>query len=828
MEEVSVAYCVKCRQKRPVVNPQPVYTANGAPGTRGTCPECGTTLFKMGKTAAHDGIPKPEPAARPRSLREKKGPRRSSAKARPARRQSGDLRPLVIVESPAKARTVGKFLGGRYVVKASVGHVRDLLRSQLSVDVEHDFAPKYRVPQEKREVVEQLRTAVERASEVYLATDPDREGEAIAWHLMEAVSIPNDVVHRVVFHEITPGAIAAAFGHPQAIDMNRVNAQQARRILDRLVGYKISPLLWDKVRNRTSAGRVQSVAVRLIVEREREIAAFVAEEYWSIAAELAKRSASRPTFIAKLARISGQDADLKNEPDTHLVVEELERCLYLVSDVRRGERRRKPAAPFTTSTLQQEASRRLGFTAKRTMRIAQQLYEGIALGSQGSIGLITYMRTDSTNVAEAAQQEARKFIAARYGPEALPDVPPIYRTRAKGAQEAHEAIRPTSTFREPSTVARFLSPEQQRLYNLIWQRFVASQMALAVYDTMSVDVLADPEWRKTLALTKDNAVPANLLEGLLVSGKYMFRASGSRVKVLGFLAVYEESRDDDATPDEESDHLLPDLQVGEVVDLVRLMPEQHFTQPPPRYTEATLVRALEEYGIGRPSTYAPTISTIQDRGYVGTTERRLYPSELGFIVNDLLVEHFPDVVNVGFTARMEEDLDQIARGEREWVPVLRDFYTPFEQAVQRAESTMEKVAVADQPTGEKCDQCGHEMILKWGRFGKFIACSNFPTCRNAKPYLEKVGAVCPQCGGDLVERRSRKQRTFYGCVNYPTCKFISWRRPLPQPCPACGGLLVATNKHRAQCLKCGEQVAAEHVTDQRGSQVIQEPAPSGQ
>ncbi len=752
-------------------------------------------MFRMGATPAHEGLPKP--AVKPKAKRKAK----NNAKKRKGR--------LVIVESPAKARTVGKFLGRDYVVKASVGHVRDLLRSQLSVDPENDFAPKYRVPKEKRQVVNELKAAVKNAAEVYLATDPDREGEAIAWHLMEATGIDEEQVRRVVFHEITKNAIADAFAHPRGIDMNRVNAQQARRILDRLVGYKISPLLWRNVRGRTSAGRVQSVALRLIVEREREIMAFVPEEYWTIEAELAKRISRRPSFVAKLLKILGEKADLKNESDTHLIVEELERAAYVVADVRRGQRKRKPAPPFITSSMQQEASRRLGFTARRTMRTAQQLYEGIELDGQGTVGLITYMRTDSTHVAAVAQAEARDFIAQRYGEDYLPSKPPQHKTRAKGAQEAHEAIRPTSVFREPSAVKSFLTRDQYRLYTLIWQRFVASQMAHAIYDTMSIDVIADSEWQ----IADSRVLSADQLAAISRRPKYLFRASGSRVKFPGFLAVYEEARDEDATPDEEAGKILPDLEAGEVVDLVQLMPEQHFTQPPPRYTEATLVRTLEEYGIGRPSTYAPIISTIQDRGYVEQRDRRLRPTELGFIVNDLVVKHFPDIVDVGFTARMEGDLDLIARGKREWVPVLREFYEPFEQAVKLAEQTMEKISVADQPTGEKCEKCGHDMIIKWGRYGKFIACSNFPTCRNTKPYLEKIGVACPECGGDLVEKRSRKKRIFYGCSNYPECNFVSWKKPLPQPCPVCGGLLVVKNKQWAQCINCKEQVAMEKLSE---------------
>jgi DNA topoisomerase-1 len=793
--EPVIAYCVKCREKREMLSPEPTFTASGSPGTRGTCSVCGTGMFKMGATPAHEGLPKPEVKVKPKKTK-------NNRKGR-----------LVIVESPAKARTVGRFLGRGYVVKASVGHVRDLLRSQLSVDVESDFAPKYRVPKEKRPVVKELKAAAKQAKEVYLATDPDREGEAIAWHLIEATDIDEERARRVVFHEITNNAIAEAFAHPRGVDMNRVNAQQARRILDRLVGYKISPLLWENVRGRTSAGRVQSVALRLVVEREREIMSFVPEEYWSIRAELAKHIPPHPSFIAKLTKIRGEKVDLKNEADTHLIVEELERSTYVVSDVRRGERKRKPAPPFITSTMQQEASRRLGFTARRTMRTAQQLYEGIELGEQGTVGLITYMRTDSPTVAAEAQTTARDFIAQRYGEDYVPAKPPKHKTKAKGAQEAHEAIRPTDIRREPKLVKQFLTRDQYRLYNLIWQRFVASQMAQAVYDTMSVDVIADSEWQ----FAGIRLLSAEQLAGLSGQPKYLLRASGSRVRFPGFLAVYEETRDEDAAPEEDSSDILPDVEVGEIVDLVQLLPEQHFTQPPPRYTEATLVRTLEEYGIGRPSTYAPIISTIQDRGYAERRERRLHPTELGFVVNDLVVEYFTDIVDVSFTARMEEDLDLIARGEREWVPVLQEFYGPFERAVNRAEETMQKVSVADQVTGEKCEKCGHDMIIKWGRYGKFIACSNFPTCRNTKPYLEKIGVSCPECGGDLAEKRSRKKRIFYGCSNYPECNFVSWKKPLPQPCPTCGGLLVMKNKQWAQCINCEEQVEVDKLVAQTES-----------
>jgi len=754
------AYCVRCREKRPLKDPEPVFTAGGRPATRGTCPVCGTTLFRMGATPAHEGMdppPPPKPEGR-----------------------------LVIVESPAKARTVGRFLGKGYTVRASVGHVRDLLRSSMSVDLENDFKPTYRVPKEKKQVVKELAEEVKKAAEVYLATDPDREGEAIAWHLTEAAGIRPSQLRRVVFHEITQSAIEEAFAHPRGIDMNLVNAQQARRILDRLVGYSLSPLLWRKVRSRLSAGRVQSVAVRMVVEREREIQNFVPEEYWSIQAELAKRETRRRTFLTKLHRIRGEEVDLKDEPATRAVVEELERSAYVVTSVKEGQRRRQPAPPFTTSTMQQEASRRLGFTATRTMRIAQQLYEGIDLDGSGPVGLITYMRTDSTSVAEQAQQEARQYISRRYGEDFLPPQPPVYKTRTKGAQEAHEAIRPTSVFREPEAIKDQLTRDQYRLYQLIWQRFIASQMPPALYDTMTVEIEAGPE----------------------ESRPYLFRATGSTLRFPGFLIVYEEAKDEDVQ-EEEPVQQIPPLTVGEMLDLVRLIPEQHFTQPPPRYTEATLIRALEEYGIGRPSTYAPIMATIQQRGYVRREGKRLVPTETGFLVNDLLVEHFPEVMDYGFTAQMEEQLDEIAAGRREWVPVVREFYRPFALQVAQADQRIEKVELESAQVGRACPECGAPLTVRWGRYGKFIGCSRFPDCRYTEPWQEKVGVTCPQCGGDLVEKRTRKGRTGYGCINYPTCNFWVWQRPLPTPCPSCGGLMTEARRGVARCTACGEEVTLE-------------------
>ncbi len=776
-EKVLEAYCVKCKEKRPIENPEPYFTATGRPAVRGTCPVCGTRLTRMGRVPEHDRLPQPEKKATvSKTTAKKKGKKPGRASGKP-------IDHLVIVESPTKARTMERFLGKGYVVRASKGHVRDLLRSRLSVDIENDFQPRYTVPRERRDIVKQLKEESARAREVYLATDPDREGEAIAWHITQAANIPPEKVRRVVFHEITRDAIEEAFRHPRDVDMNLVNAQQARRILDRLVGYKVSPLLWKKVRSGTSAGRVQSVALRLVVEREREIQAFVPEEYWTITAELARQAdraqPDRPTFLAKLYRVNGKEPELKNEADAQKIVADLHGAVYVVEQVKKGQRKRRPSPPFTTSTMQQAASQRLGFTAQRTMRVAQQLYEGIDLGPEGQVGLITYMRTDSVNVAEVAQREARAFIAEAYGPEFLPPSPPKYKTKARGAQEAHEAIRPTSVFRTPEKVKPYLTPDQYKLYDLIWRRFVASQMAPAIYDTLTVTISAGPPEGKR---------------------PYIFRASGSQVRFPGFLTVYQDK--EEGNDQEEERIRIPDLSVGDLLDLIRLIPEQHFTQPPPRYTEASLVKALEEYGIGRPSTYAPILTTLRERGYVERQGKSLVPTELGFIVNDLLVEHFPSVFEVGFTARMEEGLDKVASGEQDWVSLVRDFYEPFAEMLRAAEQNMQDMRVPDQPTGETCELCGSPMVIKMGRYGKFIACSNYPKCKNTKPYYEKIGVQCPECGADLVVKRTRRKRIFYGCIRYPECTFSTWDRPLPTPCPKCGGLVVAKGRKKAQCIKC--------------------------
>ncbi|MBK8025651.1 MAG: type I DNA topoisomerase [Chloroflexi bacterium] len=707
-------------------------------------------------------------------------------------RRSGKL---VIVESPAKARSVGQYLGAGYTVKASKGHVRDLLVSQLSVDVENNFEPKYRVPNDKRDTVKDLKNAVDRAGEIFLATDPDREGEAIAWHLLAATDLDNGngkllPVQRVVFHEITKSAVQEAFQHPRELDLNLVNAQQARRILDRLVGYNITELLWEKVRNRLSAGRVQSIATRLIVDREREIQAFVPVEYWTLDARLRKMARNgkddQAPFLARLIKIDGQDVAFGKEGDVrpHLAV--LERSSYTVVEVKKGERQRKPSAPFTTSTLQQEASRRFGMNARRTMSIAQQLYEGIEIGPEGSVGLISYMRTDSTNVSAQAQVEARDYILNRFGKDYAPSTPPQYRTRAKGAQEAHEAIRPTGVSREPDSLRRFLSNDQYKLYTLIWQRFVASQMESAIYATLRVDI-------------DGKAEPGTPI--------YLLRASGSTIKFRGFLALYEDSRDEDAAVDEDEGRILPVMKAGEQLDLLALLPKQHFTEPPHRYTEASLVRTLEEFGIGRPSTYAPTVAVIQDREYVvKEKDKRLRPTETGETVNDLLVQYFPEIMSYQFTAEMEDELDEISEGKREWRPMLRDFYSQFESQLKHAKSTIER-QTADEFIGRDCPVCGKPLVMRYGRFGKFIGCSDYPNCRHTEPYLESLGVSCPVCGGEhggeVVERRSRRGKVFYGCARYPDCQFTSWQRPLAIPCPNCGGLLTEQSRSSAKCINCG-------------------------
>ncbi|HJX62019.1 MAG TPA: type I DNA topoisomerase [Dehalococcoidia bacterium] len=754
-----------------------------------------------------------------------------SPSARRAGAKSPGGRSLVVVESPAKARTIANILGRTYEVKASVGHVRDLPKSALGVDVRHGFEPYYLVPKEKRQVVKDIQDAAKGASAVFLATDPDREGEAIAWHLMQAAELDDSSLRRVVFHEITAQAVKEAFRHPRGIDMQLVDAQQARRVLDRLVGYKLSPVLWKKIRGGLSAGRVQSVALRLVVEREREIQGFVAQEYWTIEAEV-QREAEPPSFRARLVGVVGKRGKLEigGQGEADRIVGLLEGAAYRVASVQKKQQVRRPSPPFITSTLQQEASRRLGFSAQRTMSVAQQLYEGLPLGGEGEVGLITYMRTDSTQVAESAREETRRYIREKFGADFVPPSARVYKKKVKGAQEAHEAIRPTSTFREPEAVHRFLSRDQHRLYTLIWQRMVASQMVDARYDVTTADI---------------EAKPLRPAQGRPTSGgdAYLMRATNTQMVFPGYRQLYVESREEGEEEDV-GKNPLPPLAEGDGLRLLGLFPEQHFTEPPPRYTEASLIRALEEKGIGRPSTYAPILATVQQRGYVEKTNGRLRPEELGVVVNDLLTTYFPDIVDVNFTAEMEEHLDEIARGERPWQPVIEEFYAPLMDAL---------AAAADAPpvrqeTTETCDLCGRPMVIRWGRRGRFLACSGYPECRNTRPLegegeplpasddpcpecgspmvakqgrfgpflacsrypqckgtrplVVKTGVRCPQCAGDLVEKRSRRGRVFYGCDNYPRCRFVTWSRPLATPCPQCGGLMAASGRDKARCLQC--------------------------
>jgi len=781
------AYCVKCKEKRAILEAEATFTSSGTPATRGVCTSCGTKVFRMGRTDAHAGMDPPEKIVRPKSAKSRAKKKRASTKRKGR---------MVIVESPAKARTIGSFLGKDFKVHASVGHVRDLLRSQLSVDTENNFEPRYRVPNEKRKVVKELKAAASRAESVFLATDRDREGEAIAWHLLEAAEIEPERARRVVFHEITRDAIDKAFEDTRPIDMNLVNAQQARRILDRLVGYNLSPLLWTKVRGRLSAGRVQSVALRIVVDRENEIRAFVPREYWTINAEL-MRPQQPPAFLAGLKRIDGEKAELDSENEVMPIVEDMRKAEYLVSGLRRGKRTRKPSAPFITSTLQQDASRRLGYSARRTMAIAQQLYEGMELGKGEAVGLITYMRSDSTHIAQQAVNEARKFIGNVYGEQFLPEKPPVYRTRARGAQEAHEAIRPTSVARTPDETKQFLRPEQQKLYVLIWQRFVASQMRPAEFETLKVDIAGSTE-----------------------AHKYQLRFSASSLKFPGYLRAYPEQKKKNGRKEGDNEGALldqlPELEEGDGLVLNGVHSDQHFTQAPPRFSEASLVRALEEHGIGRPSTYAPIMGTLVQRGYVERVRRRLIPTEIGEVVNGLLVEHFPEIVDIGFTARMEDKLDEIAKGEQSWVDVVKAFYDPFAVQIERAVELMPEVKSEPEVLDRLCPEDEGQLLVRHGRFGRFVGCSNFPACRYTEPWLEKIGVHCPQDGGEIVQRRTRKGRTFYGCANYPQCDFTSWKRPLTTACPECSGLLVKDGAQEASCQKCEQRFSLEALKDKEG------------
>lgn len=691
-------------------------------------------------------------------------------------------RRLVIVESPAKAKTISKLLGRSYQVKASNGHIVDLPRSQMAVDIDNNFQPKYITIRGKGKIIKELKDAVKKVDCVYLATDPDREGEAISWHLAKTLKLDIEAPCRIEFQEITKRAVDAALKNPRLIDLNRVNAQQARRILDRLFGYKLSPLLWAKVRRGLSAGRVQSVAVRLICEREEDINAFRQEEYWSITGSFAPAQQANDSFKAKLLKIKGKKVTLPNQRRAEEVKRQIEEVTYRITEVKKKERKRYPAPPFTTSTLQQEASRKLGFSARKTMSLAQQLYEGVEVGGEGSTGLITYLRTDSVRVALEAQEESRQVITELFGPENLPAKPPVYKTKAASAQEAHEAIRPTVVGRQPKEIKSFLSRDQFRLYQLIWKRFLASQMRPAVMDVMSID---------------------------LKGGDFLFRASGSKVKFPGFLTLYQEGQDD--RPQEE-EGLLPDLKAETELTLLEVLPEQHFTQPPARYTEAMLVKTLEEKGIGRPSTYASTIDTIRKRNYVLMEEKRFKPTELGIVVDKLLKENFPRVVDPNFTAAMEEKLDKIEEGEVDWVNTVRDFFTPFSEELATAEKSVERVQINDEVSDIKCEHCGRLMVYKYGRYGRFLACPGYPDCKNIKSIQQETGAACPECDGKVIVRRSKKGRTFYGCNNYPKCTFISWDPPTGARCPECRAYtVIKRSKTKGEMVVCSNKECSYRV-----------------
>lgn len=767
---------------------------------------------KSGKSAGSGGK---------RAGQAERAPSNRRSRSATGSKRGGDFN-LVIVESPTKAKTIERYLGSGYKVLASRGHVRDLPKRGLGVDVEHDFEPKYEVIPASKKVVGELKKAASAAEAVYLATDYDREGEAIAWHVLEATKTDPARARRVTFTEITRSAIEEAFQNPREIDFALVDAQQARRILDRLVGYKLSPFLWSKVRRNLSAGRVQSVALRLIVDREREIQNFQPKEYWTVEARLRREDTpDEETFTAQLLKQKGKKLPLQTGEEAGRHTEALRKAAFHVGKVRKKQVRRHPPPPFTTSTLQQEASRKFGFTGKRTMALAQQLYEGVELGSEGQVGLITYMRTDSVQLSQDALRAIIAEIESRFGKDYLPEKPRVYKTKSRGAQEAHEAIRPTIAGRDPESVRPYLSSDQFKLYRLIWQRSMACQMKEALFDQTSVDIGA--------------------------TGGYELRATGQVRTFEGFMKVYTEGTDDNG--DEQKSGQLPELAEGDPLVLVEVLPRQHFTQPPPRFTDATLIKTLEENGIGRPSTYAPTVSTLLDRGYVRRENKKLVPEETGFVVTDFLIEHFPDIVDVGFTARMEEDLDEIASRKRKWVPVIRDFYEEFQRILEKKEHEVqqhleESEEVCDlcsakmvvrlgrygrflscsrypecknskplskpdepEPTGEDCPQCGKPLVRRHGRYGAFVGCSGYPECRYIKREDKSTGAVCPECGqGELVERRSRRGRLFFSCSRYPECSFASWKRPLAERCPKCGGTLFV-ERSKARCGSCSAEVA---------------------
>jgi DNA topoisomerase-1 len=677
---------------------------------------------------------------------------------------------LVIVESPAKAKTIGKFLGKGYKITASMGHVRDLPKSQMGVDIDNNFQPKYITIRGKGDLISKLKKEAKNAEKIYLATDPDREGEAISWHLANLLNINEKEKCRITFNEITKNAVKNAIKTPRQLDMNLIDAQQARRVLDRIVGYKISPLLWSKVRKGLSAGRVQSVATRLICDREEEIEKFVPEEYWTIDAKF-QQLKSRNPFDAKFYGTSEEKIELKNEEQVKKVLKSIEGKKYTVTRIKKSEKKKTPAPPFITSTLQQEASRKLGFTTKKTMMVAQQLYEGVDVKGHGALGLVTYIRTDSTRVSTEAQQDTKSFIVEKYGEKYVPEEIRVYKNKS-ASQDAHESIRPTYISMTPESLKDSLTNEQFKLYKLIWERFIASQMSSALYDTISVDISVS---------------------------EYIFKANGSKVKFPGFMSVYTEGKDEETENNETN---IPALNEGEELEVKKMDPKQHFTQPPQRYTEATLVKILEEKGIGRPSTYSPTISTILSRGYVEKEKKFLFPTDLGKIVNDIMKNHFKDIVDVQFTAQLEKQLDGVEEGEKKWVEIMDRFYSQFADVLKIAESSIEHVEVKDEETDIICEKCGRNMVIKNGRFGKFLACPGFPECRNARPILEEAGVNCPKCSGKVLVKKTKKGRKYLGCENNPSCGFMTWDKPTKESCPKCNNFLVKHFSGKKEFIKC--------------------------
>lgn len=665
---------------------------------------------------------------------------------------------LVIVESPAKAKTIKKYLGGNYEVIASMGHVRDLPKARLSVDIKKKFAPKYEIIKGKEKLVEELKELAEKSDKIYLATDPDREGEAISWHLAYILGLPLDDNNRVEFNEITKNGVTNGMAHPRSINIDLVNAQQARRILDRLVGYKLSPFISQKIRRGLSAGRVQSVAVRIIVDREEEIRKFKPEEYWTIDAKFIPKG-SRKSFSASLYSDANGKIKIENQEQAEKIEQDLADAEYMITKVKHGTRRKTPAPPFITSTLQQEASRKLGFQSRRTMKVAQELYEGVDIEGMGATGLITYMRTDSLRISDVAKEEAAKYILNRFGEKFLPAKPRVFKTKSN-AQDGHEAIRPSMPSLSPEDVKASLTSDQFKLYNLIWNRFMASQMSDCIQKTTQTEISAK---------------------------EYIFKASGYYVDFEGFTTLYVESKD----TEEEKSTQLPPLEKDMPVKCKELKKNQHFTQPPARYTEASLIKALEEYGIGRPSTYAATITTITSREYVKREAKTLYPTELGEVMTNLLKERFPKIVNYKFTAQMEEKLDEVEHGQEEWVELLDEFYSDFDKTLKKAKEEMEgvKLQLKEDQTDIICDKCGRQMVVKVGRYGKFIACPGYPECKNVLKFVEKTGVKCPKCNGDVIVKHTKKKRVFYGCSNYPECDFVSWNEPVNERCPQCGGIL---------------------------------------